>query len=92
MEKISVCEDCKFWNETGGTDAGLVGECHRNSPFPITLNGSSDASVRMAAWPTTAQDQWCGDYEKRPMETKEVQERMAMIEKMEAERKSKKTP
>lgn len=89
MGKANVCENCKFWNETGGTDEGLVGECHRNSPVPVTLNGSTDATVRMTAWPTTAQEQWCGDYEDRPMETKEVLERMAMIEKMEAKRKSK---
>jgi hypothetical protein len=44
----------------------------------------------MAAWPATAEDQWCGDYEERPMETREVLERMAMIEKMEADRKTKK--
>jgi len=43
----------------------------------------------MAAWPTTAQDQWCGDNEDRPMETKEVLERMAMIEQLEAKRKTK---
>ena len=23
MEKNNTCEKCKFWNETGGTDAGL---------------------------------------------------------------------
>ena len=91
MEKENVCENCKSWNETGGTDEGLVGECHRNSPSPISLNGSPDSGVRMAAWPTTAQDQWCGDYEIRPMGAKEAQEHMAIIEKMEAERKSKKT-
>ena len=90
MEKATVCENCKFWNETGASDAGLVGECRRNSPSPITLNGTADASVRMAAWPATAESQWCGDYEERPMETKEVLERMAMIEKMESERKTKK--
>ncbi len=90
MENANVCENCKFWIETGASDAGLVGDCRRNSPSPITLNGSSEASVRMAAWPATAEDQWCGDFEERPMETKEVLERMAMIEKMEAERKTKK--
>lgn len=91
MAKATVCENCKSWYETGGTDEGLVGECRRNSPTPITLNGSSDSSVRMAAWPTTAQEQWCGDYEDRPMETREVLERMAMIEQMEAKRKTKTT-
>ena len=90
MKKTTVCENCKFWIETGGTDDGLVGECRRNSPVPATLDGPADATIRFAAWPATAQHQWCGDFEKRPMETKEVVERMAMIEKMEAERKAKK--
>ena len=90
MEKTNVCENCKFWNETGGTDAGLVGECHHHAPSPIILEGAVDTIMRFAAWPSTAQNQWCGDYEERPMETKEVLERMAMIQKMEAQRKSKK--
>jgi hypothetical protein len=90
MKKTSICENCKFWIETGGTDEGLVGECRRNSPVPVTLDGAVDAMIRFAAWPVTAQSQWCGDFEKRPMEAKEVMERMAMIEKMEAERKLKK--
>jgi len=90
MNNNNVCKNCKFWNETGGTDEGLVGECRRNSPSPKTLDGPADAKMRFAAWPATPQDQWCGDYEDRPMETKEVMERMAMIEKMEADRKSKK--
>ncbi len=89
MKSNKVCENCKFWIETGGTDEGLVGECRRNSPSPKTLDGPDDAKMRFAAWPATPQDQWCGDYEDRPMETKEVIERMAMIEKMEADRKSK---
>jgi hypothetical protein len=90
MKKTTVCENCKFWSETGGTDDGLVGECRRNSPIPVILDGAVDATIRFAIWPATAQYQWCGDFEKRPMETKEVIERMAMIEKMEAERKAKK--
>ena len=89
MGKATVCENCKFWIETGGTDEGLVGECRRNSPSPITSAGATDGSVHMASWPTTAQEQWCGDYEDRPMETKEVLERMAIIEQMEAKRKAK---
>ncbi len=90
MEKTNVCENCKFWHETGGTDEGLVGECWRNSPSPKTLDGAADTLIRFAAWPAVDQNQWCGDYEERPMETKEVLERMAAIEKLEAARKAKK--
>ena len=89
MAKTNICENCKFWDETGGTD-GLVGECRRNSPSPKTLEGAPDTKIRFAAWPAVGQNQWCVDYEERPMETKEVLERMAAIEKMEAARKAKK--
>ena len=89
MNDTNICENCKFWNETGGTDEGLVGECRRNSPSPKTLEGPADTKMRFAAWPATSQNQWCGDYEQRPMETKEVMERMAVIQKMEADRKAK---
>ena len=90
MGQTNLCENCKFWNETGGTDDGLVGECRRNSPHPATVEGAPDTKIRFAAWPAVSQSQWCGDYEERPMETKEVLERMAAIEKLEAARKSKK--
>ena len=91
MGKTNVCENCKFWNEIGGTDDGLVGECRRNSPSPKTLDGAPDTKIRFAAWPAVDQNQWCGDYEERAMETKEVLERMAAIEKLEAARKAKKS-
>jgi hypothetical protein len=66
-----------------------VGECRRNAPLPKTLDGGPDTKIRFAAWPAVGQNQWCGDYEDRPMETKEVLERMAAIEKLEAARKAK---
>ena len=90
MGTTAVCEHCKYWNETGGTDEGLVGECRRNSPSPKTLDGALDSKIRFAAWPATSQNQWCGDYKERPMETKELLQRMEAIEKLEAARKAKK--
>jgi hypothetical protein len=53
------------------------------------VDGAADSIIRYAAWPAVSQDQWSGDFEDRPMETKAVLERMAMIEKMESERKAK---
>jgi hypothetical protein len=90
MGTSAVCENCKYWNETGGTDEGLVGECRCNSPFPKTLDGALDSRIRFAVWPATGQNQWCGDYMERPMETKELLQRMEAIEKLEAARKAKK--
>jgi hypothetical protein len=91
MASVERCEACKFWNETGGSDSGLVGECHRNAPSPILCEKPVDSNFRYALWPVTADQQWCGDFEKRPMATRELMERMAMIEKMESKRKKKNT-
>jgi len=43
--------------------------------------------IRYAAWPVTADKNWCGKFEERPMATQEVLTRVAMIQKMEANRK-----
>ena len=88
MPKVtSLCENCKYWIETGGTDTGLVGECRRNSRVPILSENQANSNLRYALWPVTADKQWCGDFEKRPMATKELMRRMAAIEKLESQRK-----
>jgi hypothetical protein len=74
--------------ETGGTDSGLVGECHRNAPAPELIDASSASRIRCAVWPVTADGDWCGRFEERPMADAEALARIAMIEKMEAERKA----
>jgi len=80
MEETQVCEKCKYWTETGGTDSGLVGECHRNAPQPQLIDAASTANIRYAIWPVTADRDWCGKYEERPMASKELLARVAMIE------------
>lgn len=89
MEETHICEKCTYWIETGGTDDGLVGECHRNAPHPELTDAASTANIRFAVWPVTADRNWCGKFEERPMATQEVLARVAMIQKMEADRKSK---
>jgi hypothetical protein len=78
--------------ETGGTDDGLVGECHCNAPHPQLIDAASSANIRYAVWPVTADRNWCGKFEERPMATQEVLARVAMIQKMEADRKGKLKP
>jgi hypothetical protein len=92
MEETQICEKCKYWTETGGTDSGLVGECHRNAPQPELIDAASTANIRYAVWPVTADSNWCGKYEERPMASTELLARVAMIEKLEAERKAKAKP
>jgi hypothetical protein len=89
MEETQICEKCKHWMETGGTDDGLVGECHRNAPHPELIDAASTTNIRYAVWPVTADKNWCGKFEERPMATQEVLARVAMIQKMEADRKIK---
>jgi hypothetical protein len=89
MEETQLCEKCKHWMETGGTDDGLVGECHRNAPHPELIDAASTTNIRYAVWPVTADKNWCGKFEERPMATQEVLARVAMIQKMEADRKIK---
>jgi hypothetical protein len=92
MNEGQLCEKCKYWAETGGTDAGTVEECHRNAPQPGLIDACSTATMRYAVWPVTADKNWCGKFEERPMPTQEVLARVEMIRKMEAERKSKPKP
>jgi hypothetical protein len=92
MAESQVCEQCKYWIETGGTDTGLVGECHRNAPAPELIDAAASSRVRYAVWPVTADKDWCGGFEERPMASTEILARVAMIEKLEAERKGKQKP
>jgi hypothetical protein len=87
MEETQTCEKCTYWVETGGTDEGLVGECHRNAPHPELIDVASTSKIRYAVWPVTADRNWCGKFEERPMATQEVLARVALIQKMEADRK-----
>jgi hypothetical protein len=90
MAGNQICENCKFWEQTGATDTGLIGECHKNSPSPQLEPSPDQSGMRFAVWPSTVQNQWCGDFENRPMGSAELAKRMAIIEQMESERKKKK--
>ena len=90
MGEKNQCEGCKFWIQTGATDVGLLGECHRQPPSPVMTTSSADTKMYFALWPCTTQNQWCGDFEERPMTNEEVIKRMEMIKQLENDRKTKK--
>jgi hypothetical protein len=46
MEENQTCEKCKFSVETGGTDDGLGGECHRNAPHPEPVDVACTVKIR----------------------------------------------
>ncbi len=81
------CEGCKYWQKSGVSDNGFVGECHRKAPAPEVSNAASDTVMRFAVWPTTANEHWCGDFVARPLADDLVAEKLAMIEKLEARRR-----
>ena len=87
MSDRGSCENCKFWQQTGVTDSGFVGECRRNSPLPDVSAAAADANMRFAVWPTTGNEQWCGDFTTRPLSDDKVAEKLAMIERLEAQRR-----
>jgi len=71
MERIGTesdesCESCRFWQKGEGTD---LGECHRYAPAPFPLSVLklkemwAKAPNHDATWPTTADMDWCGDWE-----------------------------
>lgn len=63
------CENCKFWiKKVEGT-----GECHRDSPSPdmsgfIGFEEYGDGTPRLAIWPLTYKDEWCGEHEPRSIQ------------------------
>jgi hypothetical protein len=56
---------------------------------------NSETKILLTIWPTTSQEQWCGDFEEseprsnRTETSDEVLKKVAEIEKREAERKAK---
>lgn len=69
------CSTCRFWGlsryslANGGDDGdcgphcdGSAGRCRRHSP---TVVDRSRYPLATAVWPTSAREDWCGDYEAR---------------------------
>ena len=64
------CETCLFWRrQTTELSDGesYEGECRRRSPLPYledhtALNGDV-VPYRYAFWPTTAESDWCGEWQ-----------------------------
>ncbi len=52
MSQIAGCDTCKFYEPEEE-------QCRRNAPLP------SD-SGHVAIWPHVSEDDWCGEYTRRP--------------------------
>jgi len=53
-----ACASCTHWK----TQASGQGECRRNAPQLITFEIDDDVKVE-SRFPTTAEDDWCGEFE-----------------------------
>jgi len=52
--RTDFCDNCIFW--VNRQSRFNTGECRRHAPSPMT--GCEESTY----WPTTASDDWCGDY------------------------------
>jgi len=87
MGTKGICKNCKYWEQTGATDDGFVGECRRNAPLPGLSDTAPVGLMKFAVWPTTGDGQWCADFATRPLSDEKALEKLAMIEQLEAQRK-----
>lgn len=71
------CETCRFWPlrtkigdhyiGIGGYNCdGSVSDCRRRAPV-IVEQGRDERLSGNGRWPTTKRDDWCGEYEARPV-------------------------
>lgn len=58
--QTKTCAGCAHWNEKGDGN----GECRRHAPQTIAFEVDDDVRVE-SRFPTTAADDWCGDFEKK---------------------------
>jgi hypothetical protein len=55
------CGDCKYWKANEDFPGDDFGCCKRNAP-PAYVNEISNS--KHACWPTTADIDWCGEFQK----------------------------
>lgn len=55
-----ACADCAHWKASASGD----GECRRHAPQLISFEVDDDVKIQ-SRFPTTAQDDWCGDFEQK---------------------------
>lgn len=53
-----ACAACAHWKASASND----GECRRHAPQMITFEVDDEVKVE-SRFPTTASDDWCGDFE-----------------------------
>ena len=69
-----LCQDCRFWAAAlsvyGLKMVEGFGECRRRAPVGPVNYGISRGKVRevgiISAFPPTAKDDWCGEFEETP--------------------------
>jgi hypothetical protein len=61
------CSTCRFWEPPDSDDC--FGECRRRAPLPRLGPDNAD-SIARAEWPSTFDDDWCGEWQPLPARQK----------------------
>lgn len=73
------CWECRYWSPGGNFFGEPMGECRRNAPIAVAdarnewlitkeeanILGQQEYEWRVASWPRTMHDYWCGQFEPR---------------------------
>lgn len=66
---MAACDGCKFFKPSGPD--GYEGECRRHAPR-ATLNprtaADGDVKRQLVYWPEITADEWCGEFEAKPIQ------------------------
>jgi len=54
-ERLERCETCRWWDR----EDSMVGICHRRAPLPWH---DFDDAPPASWWPTTNENDWCGEW------------------------------
>ena len=68
------CSDCNFYSEVAGGAPFYegdfkrsAGECRRHAPASKLAGPKFAGEMAIAHWPVVAADDWCGDFEGKPV-------------------------
>lgn len=68
--KTETCGSCRFWREDdrlADIPSRSWGMCRRHPPSSIFQDDEND--MEMGDWPSTWNDQWCGEWQQRKFAT-----------------------
>lgn len=58
----AACARCAFWHKH--EDSAITGDCRRRAPRPLIDPKHEEDGLAFVVWPTTVDDEWCGEFER----------------------------